>query len=243
VALTGTPFQVAAIDGYEIPGAAMLTATRLTIPGGGRYDLLFQQPTVGTPWLQVLNGAGTAALAVGNTAGHAPAPGRLADFDLTRYGTHSRAAGLTPETRYTRDYTIDLDAAFGWYNGHFGLHYTMNGKLFPDGPMLHVREGDTVKVTFVNRTSADHPMHLHGHHFTVLEKDGKPLTGAPMELDTLNVEPHETWTIAFRADNPGLWMFHCHNLTHASQGMDMMVMYEGVTSPYTIGDRSANHPE
>jgi FtsP/CotA-like multicopper oxidase with cupredoxin domain len=121
--------------------------------------------------------------------------------------------------------------------------YTVNGRAFPNGPMFAVHPGDLVEVTFRNRTFADHPMHLHGHHFVVLAHNGHPLTGSPIVLDTLNVEPGSSWTIAFRADNPGVWMFHCHNLGHAAIGLDAMVGYTTVTTPYTVGRASGNIPE
>jgi FtsP/CotA-like multicopper oxidase with cupredoxin domain len=232
--LTGAPFRVAAMDGTEVAGATPLSATAVSVPAGGRYDLTFTQPATGTVWLRSLDGAGRPVLAVGNGSGTPPKIGRLTDFDLTRYGTHARTE-LTASTRYTREYTVDLDGRFGWYDGRFGYFYTMNGVLFPNGPMLSVRQGDLVRVKVVNRTGAHHPMHLHGHHFTVLDKDGKRLTGAPVVLDTLDLAPHETWTMAFKADNLGLWMYHCHNLVHARDGMDLMVMYERVTTPYRIG--------
>ncbi|WP_394297935.1 multicopper oxidase domain-containing protein [Gordoniibacillus kamchatkensis] len=43
--------------------------------------------------------------------------------------------------------------------------------------------------------------------------------------------------------NPGIWMDHCHNLTHAALGMTLHLMYEGVTSPFSIGSATRNHPE
>ena len=48
--------------------------------------------------------------------------------------------------------------------------------------------------------------------------------------------------MAFRADNPGVWMDHCHNLQHARDGLVAHLMYAGVTTPYRIGDRG-NQPE
>ena len=47
----------------------------------------------------------------------------------------------------------------------------------------------------------------------------------------------------FPADNPGLWMFHCHVLLHASMGMSMTVAYAGVTTPFTMGGDTGNVPE
>jgi FtsP/CotA-like multicopper oxidase with cupredoxin domain len=106
-----------------------------------------------------------------------------------------------------------------------------------------VSDGDLVKVTLVNDTSAIHPMHLHGHHMLVLSRNGVPNRGSPSWSDTLMVKPGDTYVVAFRADNPGLWMDHCHNLRHASAGLTMHVMYTGVSTPYLIGGPADNKPE
>ena len=110
-------------------------------------------------------------------------------------------------------------------------------------PVFVVREGDLVKVTIVNDTGAVHPMHLHGHHALVLSRDGVPTTGSPWWTDTLDVRPGERYEIAFRADNPGIWMDHCHNLPHAAQGLTMHLAYEGVTTPFLAGGHAHNRPE
>ena len=59
----------------------------------------------------------------------------------------------------------------------------------------------------------------------------------------MNVEPGEEYVVAFRADNPGIWMDHCHNLGHAAAGLTMHVMYQGVSTPFRIGDAARNEPE
>ena len=53
----------------------------------------------------------------------------------------------------------------------------------------------------------------------------------------------ETYEIAFVADNPGLWMDHCHNLDHAASGMVMHLAYRGITSPFELGGDHGNSPE
>ena len=52
----------------------------------------------------------------------------------------------------------------------------------------------------------------------------------------------ETYDVAFVADNPGIWMDHCHNLQHAAEGLVAHLMYEGVTTPYRVGGDAAQHP-
>jgi FtsP/CotA-like multicopper oxidase with cupredoxin domain len=95
----------------------------------------------------------------------------------------------------------------------------------------------------VNQTGEWHPMHLHGHVFLLLAVDGRPATGAPVYQDSVLVGPHQTADVAFLANNPGLWMFHCHVLMHASMGMSGMVVYAGVTTPYRMGPGTGNTPE
>ena len=117
------------------------------------------------------------------------------------------------------------------------------GRPFPDVPMYVVREGELVRVPIENHTKSVHPMHLHGHRMLVLSRDGVAPSGSPWWTDTLDVHPGERFDVAFRADNPGIWMDHCHNLRHASEGFVMHLMYEGVTTPYRIGGTAHNHPE
>jgi FtsP/CotA-like multicopper oxidase with cupredoxin domain len=70
-----------------------------------------------------------------------------------------------------------------------------------------------------------HPMHLHGHVFQIVEINGKAIAGAVR--DTILVPPKATVKVAFDADNPGLWAFHCHNLYHMAAGMFSTLVYRG----------------
>ena len=106
-----------------------------------------------------------------------------------------------------------------------------------------VEENDLVEITIVNDTKVVHPMHLHGHHVLVLSRDGQPSSGSPWWSDTLDVHPGESYVVAFRANNPGIWMDHCHNLAHAAAGLTMHVAYVGVTTPFLVGATHHNTPE
>jgi FtsP/CotA-like multicopper oxidase with cupredoxin domain len=86
-------------------------------------------------------------------------------------------------------------------------------------------------------------MHLHGHHALVLSRDGVTSTGSPWWVDSLEVDTGETWDIAFLADNPGIWMDHCHNLPHAAEGLVAHLMYDGVASSFRVGTPAGNRPE
>jgi FtsP/CotA-like multicopper oxidase with cupredoxin domain len=84
-------------------------------------------------------------------------------------------------------------------------------------PLFSVKRGRTVMLSFANRTAFPHAMHLHGHHFRLLDRldDG----WKPFWLDTTVLAPQDTARIAFVADNPGKWMIHCHMLEHQETGM------------------------
>jgi FtsP/CotA-like multicopper oxidase with cupredoxin domain len=87
----------------------------------------------------------------------------------------------------------------------------------PSVPPLPLASGERVELVFVNQTPMPHPMHLHGHEFQVVEIDGKRFPGAVR--DTVLVPPGRRVVVAFDANNPGLWAFHCHLLYHLDAGM------------------------
>jgi FtsP/CotA-like multicopper oxidase with cupredoxin domain len=109
--------------------------------------------------------------------------------------------------------------------------------------MFVVAEHDIVRMRVENHSGDVHPMHLHGHHAVVLSRDGVPSTGSPWWFDSLNVENGESYEIAFVADNPGIWMDHCHNLPHAEEGLVAHLAYEGVTTPFVVGGHAGNSAE
>jgi FtsP/CotA-like multicopper oxidase with cupredoxin domain len=85
-------------------------------------------------------------------------------------------------------------------------------------PFLTLRRGRSYVLAMHNHTAWDHPMHLHGHAFRVLARNGRPTRYREWQ-DTVLMAPHESVDIAFVADNQGDWMFHCHILEHQAGGM------------------------
>jgi FtsP/CotA-like multicopper oxidase with cupredoxin domain len=118
----------------------------------------------------------------------------------------------------------------------------VDGAVYPHIAPTIVAEGDVVRVTVVNRGFETHPMHPHGHTVRVLSVDGVA-PAAPLWLDTFDVGPGEVWEVGFVADNPGIWMDHCHNLDHAALGMVMHIAYDGVRTPFADGGHAGNAPE
>jgi FtsP/CotA-like multicopper oxidase with cupredoxin domain len=246
--LVGAAFRLIAIDGTDIAGPTPLDADRtLLLAAGGRYDLGFTMPAVGVR----LTGLGddvSLLLSASATGAVQAAPVNPVqdDVDLLSYGSgsgESEAAAVALRGSPDRNFSIIIDQRIGFTEGSVGYQWAVNGQTYPRMPMLMVAEGDLVRIRLVNRTTANHPMHLHGHHVLVLSRNGHPTTGSPWWTDTLNVAPGEDYVVAFRADNPGIWMDHCHDLRHAAAGFVMHLAYVGVSTPFRIGDDTANRPE
>jgi FtsP/CotA-like multicopper oxidase with cupredoxin domain len=104
----------------------------------------------------------------------------------------------------------------------------MNGYNWsmPSSAPLSVRRGERVHIVMQNHSMMSHPMHLHGHHFQVVAVNGRALAGAVR--DTVQIPHMGTVTIAFDADHPGKWAFHCHHLYHMASGMMAMRAYDGI---------------
>ena len=235
-----TPYRVVAIDGFDLNGPTPVKDNRLVLTAGGRADLEVTVPPEGQARVQV---GGPNAVVVGpSNVTLAEAPERPeAELDLLSYGSPA-PIGFDPDEA-DRNFNYIIDRRPGFVDGRPGMWWTINGHKFPDVPMFVVREGDIVRMTVANRSADDHPMHLHGHHAVVLSRNGEKTTGSPWWVDSLHVDPGESYEIAFVADNPGVWINHCHNLAHASDGLVAHLMYDGVTTPYMIGGKSRNTPE
>ncbi|MFI0941799.1 multicopper oxidase family protein [Streptomyces sp. NPDC021020] len=232
--LAGAPFTLAAVDGNALDGPGTLRDTALSLAAGGRYDLRLTMPSGSVALLVDDDRAhGLRLLPGGGKAAAAPDTASWPALDLLSYGRPA-ARPATDAGPFDRRFTLVLDRGLSLSGPVKGRDWTVNGHAFPDVPTLVVRKGDRVEMTVVNRSLATHPWHLHGHSVRILSRNGDPVTGSPLTMDTFDVKPGEVWKVAFTADNPGLWMVHCHNLVHASQGMSLTLAYEGVTDPYDM---------
>jgi FtsP/CotA-like multicopper oxidase with cupredoxin domain len=233
--VSGSAFRVAAVDGRDVHDPAELRDEGVLVTAGGRVDLLVTAPAR-------VDAGGGAALVVGprgtDVVGRADPREQV---DLLTYGSPA-ALPFDPDDA-DRRFTYDIGRRIGLLDGKPGFWWTVNGGLFPDVPMFHVAEGDVVRMTISNHSGDVHPMHLHGHHAVVLSRNGEDATGSPWWVDSLDVEDGDTYEIAFLADNPGIWMDHCHHLEHARDGLVAHLAYAGVTEPFRVGGRAENEPE
>jgi len=89
-------------------------------------------------------------------------------------------------------------------------------------PLIDTEKGRSIRLTLRNETAFPHPMHLHGHHMKQLSIDEQVLTD-PHWVDSPLLMPKQTMELAFVADNPGDWLFHCHALEHHAAGLGALV--------------------
>jgi FtsP/CotA-like multicopper oxidase with cupredoxin domain len=241
ISIPGHSFKVTHYDGQEVNEPELLSNVSLRIAPAERYDIEIVMDQPGAWGIQVYaeeNQEKLSTIIPVSYEGFESAKLETAKpsqsyFDLTSYGK-------AKDIQYG-DITKEYQMILGTNDD--GETFTINNKQMPDHEVYEVEEGDVVKVTIENKTNVDHPMHLHGQFFYVLTKNGEPVKGSPIVKDTLNVRPNETYEIVFIADNPGNWMFHCHELHHASGGMVSEVRYNGYVPTFTPDPNINNQPE
>jgi FtsP/CotA-like multicopper oxidase with cupredoxin domain len=219
-ALTGT---VVAVDGHTVRPVRdtrlpLAMAQRLDVlidlPGNGPYPIFAQVEGKRARTGIVLAAPGAPVSRLAAEAGENAPP---VDLSLER-----RLEASTPLAPHALDVThrVILSGAMAPYA------WSLNGEYWPNVTPLMIAHGQRVVIEMVNRSMMAHPMHLHGHAFQVVAINNTPLAGAVR--DTVLVPAMSSVTIAFDADNPGRWAFHCHNLYHMTTGMMTEVRYPGI---------------
>jgi FtsP/CotA-like multicopper oxidase with cupredoxin domain len=225
--LAGHRLSVTHSDGNPLRRPLDVDALRLGV--GERYDAWFEVRKPGAWLLQSLSSDPLAyqQAAVVHTPGLAGATPEASSqtLDGVDYFTYEKAGGLAAAPFVVP--AADVRADFVLDGGKYGSsRWTMNGKTWPDTAKIRVARADLAVVRFTNKTDMDHPMHLHGHTFEVIEIDGRALE-RPLAKDVSLVRANGgTMTWRFRATSPaGRWLLHCHNEIHMMDGMMTEVVY------------------
>jgi len=114
------------------------------------------------------------------------------------------------------------------------IGFSLNGKSFPATDPVVLEQGQWASISYYNEGLEIHPMHLHQFPQLVYAKDGIPLD-EPYWVDTLNVAPGERYTVMFRGDDVGTWVWHCHILTHVERAEGMFGMVTAIVVTETPG--------
>ncbi|MGW0781524.1 multicopper oxidase family protein [Streptomyces sp. NPDC002913] len=219
LALGGHRMTVTHTDGFPVRH----TETDALLLGmGERYDVLVTAGDGVFPLTALAEGKGASALAVLRTSTGAmpPAdvrPGELDGEVLTAGRLAADDSAALPARAADRTVRIALTGSMEAYDWAF------DGKPYDPAARRPVRAGERVRLVFTNRTRMWHPVHLHGHTFALAGAGRAAAPGA--RKDTAAVLPGRSLTVDFDADNPGLWMLHCHNVYHSESGMMTVLGY------------------
>jgi FtsP/CotA-like multicopper oxidase with cupredoxin domain len=107
-----------------------------------------------------------------------------------------------------------------------GGSVTIDGASWPDVPMVDVPFGVDATFEVENTSEMHHPFHIHGNRFQVVDVGGEAVAEGQGWKDTFDIPPRTTVTLVSALDNPGEWMYHCHILEHADDGMAGLMTVE-----------------
>jgi FtsP/CotA-like multicopper oxidase with cupredoxin domain len=222
IAVAGHTLTVTHADGNAI---MPVKTGLLRIGMGERYDVEFTADNPGN-WLLAARetGFGEGRLRVPiryrGVRDKEPIPPEF--HTAMRFTTYRDFRALKPQNKLLLG-SPDRNYAQMLSGGMHSPYWTINGYVYPDAERLLVERGERVRLQYTNHSMMPHPMHLHGHFFSIVNPS------LPEELwiskDTVIVNPMERIDIDFLADNPGNWFHHCHNLYHMEAGMANVVVY------------------
>ena len=141
---------------------------------------------------------------------------------------------LTPYSKLKALKATTLDEKRTWREVHLTLNgdmrsyiWSFNGRTITEEDKIHIKKGENVRFIFDNKTMMHHPLHLHGHFFRVVNKNG---SHSPLK-HTVDIAPLGSSIIEFAADYEKDWLFHCHVLYHMMSGMTRVVSYDTPRTP------------
>ena len=215
--LPGAEARIYALDGNPVQPRPL--GKQYWLGPGMRLDLALKVPAAGQE-LSLRNGPLRLATIRGVASSEAPgdwppalpanpvAEPDLAKAETLRFNFEWAAALASP-----------ADEAAGRYKYWQinGQAWDINDKTCADRPIATLKLGGHYIFVLRNMAQYQHPIHLHGMSFKVLDSDRKRII--PYFTDTYLLGKNETARVAFVADNPGVWMFHCHVIDHMETGL------------------------
>jgi len=217
VALSGHSMTVTHTDGFPVVPTQV---DALLIGMAERYDVIVTAADGVFPLVAAAEGKNAVARALLVTgSGSQPDPQFRPDELTKRVGTIDVFTATTSVNLGAAEPNLNLPVVLGGDRAKYV--WTINGEPYSKTNPLHIRQGQRPIITFDNQTMMYHPIHLHGHTFQLMKPNGAP--GA--RKDTVVVLPKQKIDAVLVADNPGLWMLHCHNTYHAYAGMQTRLDY------------------
>jgi FtsP/CotA-like multicopper oxidase with cupredoxin domain len=223
IALAGHPFKVIALDGNSVAQPQLVPMLRLA--PAERISALVEMNHPGA-WVMgevrkhiMAAGMGIAVEYAGSSGKPRWEQPEELSWDYLRF----TALGQTGASE-TDTVTIPLVFA-SKFEGHGGMdHWTINGKSYPDTDSPILTAGRRYRLSFINRSNNDHPVHLHRHSFELRRLPGQPESHGILK-DTVLVDANTQLDVEFTANDPGPTLFHCHQQNHMDAGFMMLFRY------------------
>lgn len=225
IGIEGASFRVIAVDGGLLPEP--YATKRLLVPIGQRFDLEVSYDQPGTAklvsWVETEDSAGKVTKTPMNAFAVDVAASSRTPRDIVL------PAVTLPERAVTANATITLGTT---QTGD--MVWTLNGEAMPMSPLFTWQQGSTLDLTIVNDIPLEHPFHLHGQFFEIVDAKGSGRDPKQPGLkDVVLLPPNGKVRLRAYIDNPGRWMVHCHILEHAEMGMmgEVLVTPNGSPPP------------
>jgi FtsP/CotA-like multicopper oxidase with cupredoxin domain len=230
IACAGHQFRVVALDGNVVPTPQIVSMLRLAPAERICAEVEMNNPGV---WIlgEVRKHIQAAGMGMVVESAHRSGKPVWQQAESLRWNYQQfSASGLAPQ----RDESItDIPLVFeSRFAGHGAPdHWKINGKSYPDTETIALTRGQRYRLRFINKSSDDHPVHLHRHLFELRSLPGikGSLTGVEethgILQDVVLVDANTETHVEFTADNPGLTLFHCHQQNHMDEGFMMLFRY------------------
>jgi FtsP/CotA-like multicopper oxidase with cupredoxin domain len=223
IAFSGHQFNVTALDGNPVPRPQVVSMLRLA--PAERVTAMVEMNHPGA-WVLGEVRKHIMAAGMGIAVEYAGSSGKprwdQPENLLWDYLLFASADPALPQQASTVTIPLVFESKFA---GHGAMdHWTINGKSYPEtvGPTLTA--GQRYRLAFNNRSTNDHPVHLHRHSFELRRLPGHPEVHGILK-DTILVDAGAQVEVEFIADDPGPTLFHCHQQNHMDAGFMMLFRY------------------
>ena len=209
IGVTGASWRIIAIDGTTLE--TPFTPEKATLPVGRRFDIeVLADPNEENVELQIYlpNDTGTFD---DFTAFTGTIEGEEGDNNWLDWNTIPLPTASLP---VEQEVTLEFD---GYIDNDGLATWTINGVPFDEAEPIVVQGNTPSTIRVIDKAGAEHPYHLHGDFFQVLERSSGEMI--PGQMDSILLEPDEEILIWTNFSNPGRWMSHCHILEHAERGL------------------------
>jgi FtsP/CotA-like multicopper oxidase with cupredoxin domain len=220
LALPGHKFQVLAMDGA--PVATQTAVETLRLGPAERIAALVTMNASGV-WVLGEPRKEFRDAGIGVVIEYAGRSGKPQEPGTEKLSWNYRVFGDPSPVAHTPDIAIPM-VFTSRFKGHGALdEWMINGKSWPNTDPIIVHEGLRHRLVFDNRSTDDHPVHLHRHNFELVLVGGATTSG--VHKDVVIVEAGTKVEVDVVASNPGNTLFHCHQQDHMDMGFMALFRY------------------